>query len=115
MTAFTNTQPRHRPSRRALWLLLCAAGQLEQQSWRRPWCGDIGEVESNRPKSPEAFDFTQTEAAIVWSGSGVCLGISPSNLPGLRSLASALCRARVASGDVLVGDGKQDTRERYGT
>jgi hypothetical protein len=50
-------------------------------------------VESNRPKSPEVFDFTQTEAAIVRSGSGVCLGISPSNLSGLRSLASAHRRA----------------------
>jgi hypothetical protein len=49
----------------------------------RPDCrsGDIAEVESNRPKSPEAFDFSQTEAVIVWSGSGVCLGVSPSNLP----------------------------------
>ena len=28
--------------------------------------GDEPEVESNRPRSPEAFDFTQTEAAIVW-------------------------------------------------
>jgi hypothetical protein len=25
------------------------------------YAGDIAEVESNRPKSPEAFDFTQTE------------------------------------------------------
>jgi hypothetical protein len=33
-------------------------------------------VESNRPKSPEAFDFTQTEAAIVWCASGVCLEAS---------------------------------------
>jgi hypothetical protein len=30
-------------------------------------------------------------------------------------LLTALCRARVASGVALVGDGKQDTRERYGT
>ena len=55
-------------------------------------------MESNRPKSPEAFDFTQTEAAIVWSGSGVCLGISPSNLPGLRSLASAQTRGATGNG-----------------
>jgi hypothetical protein len=51
---------------------------------------DIAEVESNRPKSPEAFDFTKAETAIVSSGSGVCRGISPSNLPDLRSLAFAL-------------------------
>jgi hypothetical protein len=35
--------------------------------------GDIAEVEGNRPNSLEAFDFIQTEAAIVWSGSGVWL------------------------------------------
>jgi hypothetical protein len=64
-------------------------------------------VESNRPKSPEAFDFTKTEAAIVWSGSGVCRGISPSNLPGLRSLASALRRTRMTSAKMVVERAKQ--------
>lgn len=80
---------RFRPLRTAALRLQPA----EQQPAAEFPAGDIAEVESNRPKSPEAFDVTQTEGAIVRSGSGICLAISPSNLPGRRSLASARRRA----------------------
>ena len=53
-------------------------------------------------RSRGGVDFTKTEAAIVWSGSGVCRAISPSNLPGLRSLASALRRTRMISAETVV-------------
>jgi hypothetical protein len=67
----TNHQARRLPIRDDRGLLLRPSWPTEQQSGARSRSGDIAEVESNRPKSPEAFDFTQTEAAIVWSGSGV--------------------------------------------
>ena len=47
-----------------------------------PAHGDDAAAASNRPKSPEAFGFTKTGTAIIWSGWGVCRGIGPSNLPG---------------------------------
>ena len=38
----TNRQPRRRPSRPELSLLLWAAGQLKRRSRRRRWCGWVG-------------------------------------------------------------------------
>lgn len=60
--------------------------------------GDIAEVESNRPKSPAAFDFARSRPAVVWSRSAVCLRIRPSSLPDLCSMPSAPRRARARSG-----------------
>jgi hypothetical protein len=52
--------------------------RIPEADWRRHHrTGDIAEVEGNWPTLPEVFDRPQTEAAIVWSGSGVWLGLDP--------------------------------------
>ena len=70
----------------------------ERKSGTRGCIGGIAEVESNRPKSPAAFDFARSRPAVVWSRSAVCLRIRPSSLPDLCSMPSAPRRARARSG-----------------
>ena len=71
---------------RGATVLLWSGRGRQRQRRRRDSLGDIAEVESNRPNSLEAFDFIQTEAAIVWSGSGVWLGVDAEH-PALLKLA----------------------------
>jgi len=79
---------RHRPSLQSCVFTQCVRPRVAR---------DIAEVESNRPKSPVAFDFAR-RPAVVWSRSAVCLRIRPSNLAGPCSMPSALRRARARRG-----------------
>jgi hypothetical protein len=102
----------------AQWRAARASPRPLPHSWKERLLecrvGDTAELESNRPKSLEAFDFTQTEAAIVWSGPGVCLGISPLNLPGLRSrgVMPTGCRGQPSCGASLERDDANDRAPR---
>jgi hypothetical protein len=62
-------------------------------------------VEGNRPNSLEAFDFIQTEAAIVWSGSGVWLGVDAEH-PALLKLA-IWCKLEAESSQAIQNHGEQ--------
>ena len=66
---------------------------------------DVAEVEGNRPNSLEAFDFIQTEAAIVWSGSGVWLGVDAEH-PALLKLA-IWCKLEAESCQAIQYHGEQ--------